>query len=120
MQAIKTAVKLVGWAGAAAFVHMQWRAAQAAHRNTDQASGELQRLRAGADAHARTAARIDHDLRTPIGTLMSAIELMRAQPGDAALRAEALDVMTRQAAQMTALAESLRMLARELADASPQ
>ena len=120
MRAIKKAVKVIGWAGAAAFVHMQWRAMQAAHRSTDQASAELQRLQSCADAHAETAARIDHDFRTPIGTLMSAIELIRAQPDDAALRAEALDVMTRQAARMTALTESLRTLAHELAEASPR
>lgn len=118
MQTIKYAAKVVGWTGAALAVHLGWRAARDLRERAHPALQDLEQLRARVDDAARTAARIDHDLRTPIGTLMSAIELMRAQPDDAGLRAEALEVMTRQAARMTGLAESLRTLARQLDEAS--
>ncbi|VWX62492.1 hypothetical protein VARIO8X_60292 [Burkholderiales bacterium 8X] len=58
--------------------------------------------------HAQRARQIDHDLRTPLGTIASALALMEAAPDDTVLRAEALQVIARQVGRITGVAEQLR------------
>ncbi|MGI4778844.1 MAG: histidine kinase dimerization/phospho-acceptor domain-containing protein [Janthinobacterium lividum] len=66
-------------------------------------------------AFAERAQRLNHDLRTPIGTMATALELLRAggtRFSDDDL--ETLEVLQRQVVKLTALAESLRGLACDL------
>ncbi|MBT2322330.1 hypothetical protein J7E62_08230 [Variovorax paradoxus] len=73
---------------------------------------ELQALREKLDRQAREARRMDHEFRTPIGAVAAAVELLSTSP-DAALQAQARQVISRQLARMTALTEELRELARD-------
>ena len=90
---------------------MRTRRAQEARLSAAQEIGVLHEMRA---ADAADAARLDHDLRTPIGTLAAALELLKGAPDDAALRSEALDVMSRQVDRLVALTEKLRTLGHDL------
>ena len=63
---------------------------------------------------ARWAEQLDHDVRTPIGTIASALALIEDSDGDAALRDEAVDIIGRQVARLTQSAQGLRDLARTL------
>ena len=65
---------------------------------------------------ATRAERINHDMRTPIGTLVTALELIDCEADASA--AETRSLMERQLARLTALAEELRELARDLASSS--
>lgn len=61
------------------------------------------------------AKNLNHDFRTPIGTMATALELLRAggtQFSDDDL--ETLEVLQRQVSKLTGLAESLHDFAREL------
>lgn len=60
------------------------------------------------------AARFEHDLRTPIGTIASAVTLIEGASDDAALRAEASRVIGRQVARLADLAQSLGEFGRYL------
>jgi len=51
-------------------------------------------------------ARIDHDLRTPIGTIANTIELLRSLESDPAAR-EACEVIERQVGRLTTLTAEL-------------
>ena len=69
------------------------------------------------EALADRAHRLDHDLRTPIGTMATALDLLRdgrATFGEDDL--EALDVLQRQIDKLTSLAEVLRDFAADLDD----
>lgn len=64
---------------------------------------------------ARRAHRLDHDLRTPIGTIATALELLRAgNAGFDDADIEALHVIERQVARLTKLADELRELATDI------
>lgn len=56
--------------------------------------------------------RFDHDLRTPLGTLTSALDLLRDDPADADLRAASIAVLERQVARLHALTQELRAFSR--------
>lgn len=87
----------------------------AVRRVREEADAEIAALHRARALHAMRANRLDHDLRTPIGTIAAAMELLdAARPADAALQAEARRVIDRQLCHMTELTESLREFAREL------
>jgi signal transduction histidine kinase len=52
--------------------------------------------------------RLDHDLRTPLGTMAAAVDLLRDEPPHTQTHAEAIAVLERQIARLHALAQSLR------------
>ncbi len=56
--------------------------------------------------------RLDHDLRTPLGTMAAAVELLRDDPSDPDLRAASIAVLERQIARMHALTHELRGFSR--------
>lgn len=57
---------------------------------------------------------LDHDLRTPIGTVATALDLLRiGRTGQVGLDEETMQVLQRQVARLTAIAEALRDLAAE-------
>ncbi len=85
-----------------------------AARACEALEAELRRLRAELVVQAGRARRIDHDLRTPIGTVANALEWMKMSENDAQAQAEARRVIERQVGRMTVLAEQLRQLARSL------
>ncbi|MDM0084370.1 hypothetical protein QTI17_27590 [Variovorax sp. J31P179] len=103
---------LLGAVVAVALLGMGLSRPRSGPRETAEALRERSRAQL-ADAAARLA-RFDHDLRTPVGTLMSAVSLLEAAPDDAALRAEALGLFSRQLARLTGLADDLHDLALEL------
>ncbi|MBO9513610.1 MAG: hypothetical protein J7549_05775 [Variovorax sp.] len=70
----------------------------------------------GADALRQELLRLDHALRTPIGAANAALALLETATDDAALQAQARQVIARQLARMTALTEELRALARRHPD----
>lgn len=79
-------------------------------------------LQARLDAHqaarreaASRARRLDHDLRTPIGTLSAALALASGNV-DPDLQQEVQGVMERQIGRLTGLAQELHALARQLGD----
>jgi signal transduction histidine kinase len=83
-------------------------------RRVQQAEREIAELRRVQAAHALRASRLDHEFRTPIGAAAAALELLEiAGIGDAALQAEARQVIARQLNRMTALTETLREFARD-------
>jgi len=75
---------------------------------------ELVRLRVDRARHAERASQLDHDLRTPIGTLATALEWMNSTPNDPGSQAEARQVMGRQITRMVAFTEELHQLAQQL------
>jgi signal transduction histidine kinase len=60
------------------------------------------------------AERLDHDLRTPVGTLAAAVELLRAEPPGSAMASETLDVIERQVARMRVLVQEMNDFSRAL------
>lgn len=66
------------------------------------------------EAFAARAARLSHDLRTPIGTIATALELMCAPGEDAALDPESREVIRRQLSRLLALAEEMRLLSEDM------
>ncbi|RYZ11584.1 MAG: hypothetical protein EOO24_05915 [Comamonadaceae bacterium] len=64
---------------------------------------------------ASRARRLDHDLRTPIGTLAAALALASGN-ADPDLQQEVQGVMQRQIGRLTGLAQELHALARQLGD----
>ncbi|SDH42808.1 histidine kinase dimerization/phospho-acceptor domain-containing protein [Variovorax sp. OV700] len=64
---------------------------------------------------ALRAQRLEHDLRSPIGAMAVALELLRTSD-DSATQLEALQVIERQVARMTALTEQLHEFAQGLND----
>ncbi len=65
-------------------------------------------------------ARLDHDLRTPIGTIGNAVEWLRTAPLDAESSEEAHAVIERQVQRLTTLTTELHELVAALeADPSP-
>lgn len=117
------AVALAAAAGLAALAGWAWtgRPRNGAEPDPDPDPGPEQRPSAEAAPNAaallqaRTAADIDHDLRTPIGTIATAVSLLAAAPADEALRLETIEVIQRQVVRLTALAQRMGDLARALA-----
>ncbi|WPH16143.1 histidine kinase dimerization/phospho-acceptor domain-containing protein [Variovorax paradoxus] len=64
---------------------------------------------------AAQARQLEHDLRSPIGAMAVALELLRTSD-DGAVQREAVAVLERQVARMTSLTERLHEFARGLDD----
>ena len=64
---------------------------------------------------AMQAQRLEHDLRSPIGAMAVALELLRTSD-DSATKLEALQVLERQVARMTSLTEQVHQFAQGLND----
>lgn len=58
--------------------------------------------------------RLDHDLRTPIGTMAAALELLRGDIGTVPSHVEAIAVLERQVARLHALTASLHDFSQRL------
>ena len=58
---------------------------------------------------------LDHDLRTPLGTMAAALDLLRSEPPGSAMHGDALAVMQRQLARLHSLTESVREFSQGLA-----
>ncbi|WP_183024831.1 histidine kinase dimerization/phospho-acceptor domain-containing protein [Variovorax sp. UMC13] len=59
---------------------------------------------------------LDHDLRTPLGTMVAALELLRHEPAGTPLHAESIDVLERQLGRLLSLTDGLRKFSRTLSD----
>jgi K+-sensing histidine kinase KdpD len=58
---------------------------------------------------------LDHDLRTPLGTVHAALDILRSTADrDGALRNETLALMDRQVARLRSLVQSLHELTRDM------
>jgi len=75
---------------------------------------ELASLRTDRIHHAERASRLDHDMRTPIGTMATALEWMNTTLDEPDSQAEARQVIGRQVNRMIALTEELHELAQQL------
>jgi len=75
---------------------------------------ELANLRAERVRHAERASQLDHDMRTPIGTVATALEWMSSTLDDPGSQTEARQVIGRQVSRMIALTEELHELAQQL------
>lgn len=75
---------------------------------------ELSDLRAERAHHAERVSQLDHDLRTPIGTVVTALEWMNTTLDEPESQAEARQVIGRQVRKMIALTEELHQLAEQL------
>ena len=76
---------------------------------------ELAALRKTCAAQGARALQLDHDVRTPLGTLAAALELLgTAAQDDPGLRGETLRVMERQLQRLRGVAHDLHALGREL------
>ncbi len=64
---------------------------------------------------AAAARRLEHDLRSPVGAMAVALELLRSADDEATQR-EALAVLERQIARMTSLTERVREFAQGMDD----
>lgn len=96
----------VGWIGATAF-----RRPAPAHSPDAIPMPPMPLTQAPSQVTARIR-RLDHDLRTPIGTIATALHLLRASgTGTAGPDEETMQVLERQVARLTAIADSLRDLA---------
>lgn len=77
----------------------------------EQLLSEEQRLREVAEAHNRAKdeflALVSHELRTPLNSIMGYAQLMRGKPRDAAMTANALDVILRNARAQLQLIDDL-------------
>lgn len=75
---------------------------------------ELAGLQANRTRFAERASRLDHDMRTPIGTIATALEWMNTTLDEPDSQAEARQVIGRQVNRMIALTEDLHELAQQL------
>ena len=64
--------------------------------------------------HADRASQLDHDLRTPIGTVATALQWMNTAVDEPDSQAEGREVIGRQVTRLTKLTEELHDLARQL------
>ncbi|MGJ7543342.1 histidine kinase dimerization/phospho-acceptor domain-containing protein [Variovorax sp. LT1R16] len=76
------------------------------------AAQDIAALRERMAHQAHTARQLDHDLRSPVGAMAVALELLRTTD-DLALREEALRVFGRQIARMNTLTQRLHEISRE-------
>lgn len=97
-----------GWLGALA----SRSAALGRHGGAALAPVATERPTAVPAAIAARIRRLDHDLRTPIGTVATALDLLRAGgTGAAGPDEETMQVLERQVARLTGIADALRDLA---------
>lgn len=75
---------------------------------------ELASLKADRVLLAARASQLDHDMRTPIGTLATALDWMNTSLDEPGSQAEAREVMGRQVNRMRGLTEELHKLAQQL------
>lgn len=86
------------------------RSAPGSASDTDEISG----WRAERAHHAERVNQLDHDLRTPIGTVATALEWMNTTLDEPESQAEARQVIGRQVSRMIALTDELHELAQQL------
>lgn len=60
--------------------------------------------------------KLDHDLRTPLGAMVAALELLRHEPAGTPMHAESIAVLERQIGRLLSLTDTLREFSRALAD----
>lgn len=77
---------------------------------------ELAELRAELVRHADRASQLDHDLRTPISTVATALQWMNTALDEPDSQAEGREVIGRQVSRLIKLTEELHDLARQLRD----
>lgn len=58
--------------------------------------------------------KFDHDLRTPLGTMVAAVELLRDEPVGTRMHADSLAVLQRQIEKVNSLTDALREYAQTL------
>ena len=58
--------------------------------------------------------RLDHDMRTPLGTMLAALELLRHEPAGTSMHAESIAVLQRQVGRLQSLTDTLRDFAQTL------
>ena len=58
--------------------------------------------------------KFDHDLRTPLGTMVAALELLRSEPVGTCMHTESIAVMQRQIEKVCLLTDALREYAQTL------
>ena len=75
---------------------------------------ELAGLRAELGRHADRASQLDHDLRTPISTVATALQWMNTALDEPDSQAEGREVIGRQVSRLIKLTEELHDLARQL------
>lgn len=81
-----------------------------------QAAEEMLALhRARLSRQALRAQRLEHDLRSPVGAMAVALELLRTSDDDDTRR-EAMQVLERQVVRMTSLTEQMHQFAQALDD----
>ncbi|WP_431112737.1 histidine kinase dimerization/phospho-acceptor domain-containing protein [Variovorax paradoxus] len=105
-------------AGIAGFVGLGMGLALAFRQNAraaQHAEEALAQHRARLSREALRARRLEHDLRSPVGAMAVALELLRTSDDDE-LRREAMQVLERQVARMTSLTEQVREFAQGLDD----
>jgi signal transduction histidine kinase len=100
--------------GATAIVGLSLALRQKA-RSAKAAAETLALHQAGQERLALRAQRLEHDLRSPIGAMAVALELLRTSD-DSATQREALQVLERQVARMTSLTEQVHEFAQGLND----
>ena len=67
------------------------------------------------EAGNKSLRQLDHDLRTPLGTVHAALDILRSTADrDGALRNETLALMDRQVARLRSLVQSLHELTRDM------
>lgn len=75
---------------------------------------ELAGLRADMARYADRASQLDHDLRTPIGTVATALQWMNTAVDEPDSQAEGREVIGRQVTRLIKLTEELHDLARQM------
>jgi signal transduction histidine kinase len=60
--------------------------------------------------------KLDHDLRTPLGAMAAALELLRHEQAGTSMHAESIAVLERQIGRLLSLTDNLRDFSRTLAD----
>lgn len=57
---------------------------------------------------------LDHDLRTPLGTMAAALELLRHEPAGTAMHGESIAVLQRQISRLHSLTDALHEFSQTL------
>jgi len=99
---------IAGFAGLGLAFRQKARTARAAEE-------KLALHRARMARQALCAQRLEHDLRSPVGAMAVALELLRTSD-DSDTQREALEVLERQVARMTSLTEQVHEFAQGLDD----
>ena len=105
---IGACLAITGFAGLGLAFRQKARTARAAEEKLAQHQARMSR-------QALCAQRLEHDLRSPVGAMAVALELLRTADDDDTKR-EALEVLERQVARMTSLTEQVHEFAQGLND----